>query len=1095
MRKLDLINRRWLMAAAVTVGLLVVSSPIWSWYLKSEHQLNVLIVDKTVPDTSYRSHAGLTWMLNNAKYVQPSGSSYSPSKDYFGFKPLSGGKYRVDAVPDNIDNYDLIYLASMYGVDKEQFTGKQPGPTESKSLYGGMTKSDFEPIRSKLLTKGGTLIAERDLLGKPTSPELREDMYSLLNLTWDGWSYKYVADLAGNEVPDKLKASVAAIANGGTGSWSYKGSGYLFMNEFTEENLVLTEADLAGGAPSFAYTAEGEQQLGLPAKGKQAYNGWIDAIKPADEREVLANYKLALSPSGQEKLSRRYIPLTMPAIIHHQNERNGTYYFNGQFSVNTDLPSIYQSSIQTALRKLPTWHDSEDAFYWETYIPLMKAIIDRGMTKPSAAKQVETLQADNTSYSARVFGDHFQTLKNGKWSDFTIKGVNIGMGKPGAFPGNAAIGRDEYYRWFQQIAAMNANAIRVYTLQPPAFYEALYEFNQTTDKPLYLFHGAWVLEDALVSSGNAFSDAVMKPFHEEIVDVVDAVHGKASLPKRAGHAYGSYTYDVSPYLLGWILGIEWDPHAVADTNKLTAHKQPFDGRYIYTKGASPFENWLAQGMEYMATYEQDHYHMQHALSFTNWPTTDMLKHPLESFVEEDMSVVNPNHIYTKDGFYPGSFASYHIYPYYPDFMNNEYTDYKDKSGMKNNYAGYLHALKAVHRLPILVAEFGIPSSRGMTHRNVSGKDQGHHSEQEQGQLIAGLYEDMLNEGYMGGMIFSWQDEWFKRTWNTMEYDNAHRRPFWSNVQTNEQYFGLLSFDPGENVVPIDVDGDTLDWDALHLAPIYKAADSTQNLKALYISNDSEYVYLRLDYRKLSKDDIHTSIMFDTVPGQGNTKLPKGVPLANKVGFDFYIDLASASYAETFVDSYYDTFYYDYANLKKLIPIVAGVSTKNNGMYNPIRLVLNKGSRKVLPSGKVLNYPFESYHTGLLQEGNSNTRAADYNSLADYDVNEQSGVIELRIPWLMLNAKDPSLHEMTGDLWASGKGNQASVTTKGFHMLVVQQNSGGSGGKLSSLPELKTGEPVTLSQLKLFQWGEWNQPAYHERLKRSYEVLKKEFGKY
>ena len=65
-----------------------------------------------------------------------------------------------------------------------------------------------------------------------------------------------------------------------------------------------------------------------------------------------------------------------------------------------------------------------------------------------------------------------------------VKGVNIGMGKPNTFPGEAAITKDMYARWFEQISTMNANTIRVYTINPPGFYEALYEHNRNREDPL-----------------------------------------------------------------------------------------------------------------------------------------------------------------------------------------------------------------------------------------------------------------------------------------------------------------------------------------------------------------------------------------------------------------------------------------------------------------------------------------------------------------------------------------------------------------------------------------------------------------------------------
>ena len=34
------------------------------------------------------------------------------------------------------------------------------------------------------------------------------------------------------------------------------------------------------------------------------------------------------------------------------------------------------------------------------------------------------------------------------------------------------------------------------------------------------------------------------------------------IEERAGHASGKYVHDLSPYLLGWIIGVEWDPEVL-----------------------------------------------------------------------------------------------------------------------------------------------------------------------------------------------------------------------------------------------------------------------------------------------------------------------------------------------------------------------------------------------------------------------------------------------------------------------------------------------------------------------------------------------------
>ena len=58
-------------------------------------------------------------------------------------------------------------------------------------------------------------------------------------------------------------------------------------------------------------------------------------------------------------------------------------------------------------------------------------------------------------------------------------------------------------------------------------------------------------------------------------------------------------------------------------------------------------------------------------------------------------------------------------------------------------------------------------------------------------FIISMMEDIYDTGYAGGIVFTWQDEWFKRTWNTEGYTNSDRRAYWNDVMTCEQHFGLL----------------------------------------------------------------------------------------------------------------------------------------------------------------------------------------------------------------------------------------------------------------------------------------------------------------
>ncbi len=96
--------------------------------------------------------------------------------------------------------------------------------------------------------------------------------------------------------------------------------------------------------------------------------------------------------------------------------------------------------------------------------------------------------------NAKLNDTYFEVFRNGQWEEILIKGVNLGMGKPGHFPGDAAITKGEYLRWLMYIGEMHANTIRIYTIHPPEFYEALYQYNLTAEEPIYVFHGIWLMK-------------------------------------------------------------------------------------------------------------------------------------------------------------------------------------------------------------------------------------------------------------------------------------------------------------------------------------------------------------------------------------------------------------------------------------------------------------------------------------------------------------------------------------------------------------------------------------------------------------------------
>ena len=98
-------------------------------------------------------------------------------------------------------------------------------------------------------------------------------------------------------------------------------------------------------------------------------------------------------------------------------------------------------------------------------------------------------------------------------------------------------------------------------------------------------------------------------------------------------------------------------------------------------------------------------------------------------------------------------------------------------------------------------------------------------------------------------VFAWVDEWFKRTWNTMEHQEPARRQLWHDPLTNEQWFGLIATDP--HPLP----------DALT-----EIAPRRGSIKALRMWADASWVHLDLTFR--SEAPARLTLDADVIPGPG-----------------------------------------------------------------------------------------------------------------------------------------------------------------------------------------------------------------------------------
>ncbi|MBR5337857.1 MAG: family 2 glycosyl transferase [Lachnospiraceae bacterium] len=667
-----------------------------------------------------------------------------------------------------------------------------------------------------------------------------------------------------------------------------------------------------------------------------------------------------------------------------------------------------------------------------------------------ASEQPIYSNGNSISYGYKTEGKLLSIYNGDKFKPTYLNGVNIGSGVPGFFPGEHSITKKQYSTWLEEIGAMNCNCVRVYTTQNPDFYEAIYDYNEYHENKIYLFLGVWYDEDTVLEKNDAFE--VLDYAVNEAKEQVDIIHGDATIEPRTGRASGRYTKDISKYVIGWILGIESDAEFIGGTNKAHPDITSYDGQYLSVSNSDAFHAFLCHFGDEAIKYETEKYKMQRPVSWSNWPTADMLEHPQELSKGEDAVVMNVENIKPKETFEPGVFASYHIYPYYPDFMmrDEKYHSYTDETGKVNTYEAYLKELISHHNIPVLVAEFGVPTSRGCTHVNAyTGFNQGHLTEAEQAAMLESMAQDIYDAGYCGGIVFSWQDEWFKRTWNTADHSNPNRRAYWSDDQTSEQFFGVMAFDPGGAIDFMKIDGKMDDWNKYDLL-------LTQDNKKVYVKKDCRNLYICVE--GVSENDKFF-LPFDVTPESGSNEY-KGTALGANV--DFIVDIDGRENTRVLVHKYYDKYAFGFGPYDDLFD-ETGYNDPNSKDFVPIYLCLNR-TRKDPATGASVDS--EKTETGLLKYGTNDPTSPEFNNLVDFCYGDN--FVELKIPWAMLNFRDPSDREIEGDFW---------------------KNNALTGIQISTL-----GVGINDSEIKTYKLESWDKPEYHERLKQAYYTLQRLFEK-
>ena len=635
-----------------------------------------------------------------------------------------------------------------------------------------------------------------------------------------------------------------------------------------------------------------------------------------------------------------------------------------------------------------------------------------------------------------------------------LRGVEMIPSVPGNMAWDFGADLDDYLRWLGYIDAMGANAIYVPNIMDPDFYNAFYQFNTTNENPLFLLQGV---------DGHDY-DSLTSVLRE----MIDIIHGRRiNFFSRTGMEF--FLSDISPWVVGFVVGADWDPDTITFMNHFDpAMPDSFQGEFFSSaEGASRFEVMLARVMDGATAYESRRYKVQRPIGFLSNPTIDFLEYaPAYATQLRKYVQLNPENIIPSESMDAGTFAAYRLFYFTDDFTNYltpgqqealaPILEDLDRSCM---YNGYLDLLARYHSMPVIATGFGFSSGRAPQRM-----DEPPLTEREQGEALAGTATQIEERGWAGAFISTWQDTWERRTWNTAFSSDPWRYQYWHNLQSADQGYGLMAFEPGADVRPVLIDGNADEWNDYHLVHEYDGIRiyAQYSLQGLYLMirgegvNPENTLYLPIDVTPRSGTSVFENLAFERHS-------------------DFLLILSGEDESRLLVNRrYHATYQRFYEEMTGINPFTR-IPPKWESEFVPITLALQS---TLIVDADIFEYlgpafaeevremrRLRSWDTGMLTHGIGNPASPYFNSLADFYFGEN--LVEIRLPWMLLNFFDPSIMQVHDDYYE--RFGVEGIRVQEIYIGIAIEDGG-----------------VPMSPIPLRGWG--NNVQVHERLKQSYFII-------
>lgn len=327
----------------------------------------------------------------------------------------------------------------------------------------------------------------------------------------------------------------------------------------------------------------------------------------------------------------------------------------------------------------------------------------------------------------------------------------------------------------------------------------------------------------------------------------------------------------------------------------------------------------------------------------------------------------------------------------------------------------------------------------------------------------------------GALIYEWMDSWHPYDEYISPIEFATRRSKWFNTFSLAGQYGLLAMDSltssGNTMI---MDGDTTDW----MQPSDFADDqagpdtdsddaSDANLDdaqndasfTIQATHDAAYVYVKLENTQEDESwhiaDTPLWFSFDIVDGGASSWEVQPKLDMSDAPAEFILEIQEGE-AKLWVNKAYDPYSWQYAEQLGIDP--DELQNDTNGIFVPWRLQDTN------------HQPVEIGHLQpILSTDSVLDTSSESSTYADWAMKE--GILELRIPWMLLGFMDPSQQFV----WDYPTQINQFIPTKvdGIRITVHQQ----------------TWPKLTL----LYRWDNWSSPVYKEREKLAYKQLQASFA--